>query len=190
MNLNLKKYKRLIAVLAFVVLLLLAFEMAGLREHFNLEYIHQEIEQNKVTGLLLFVGLFALGNLVHVPGWLFLASAVVALGEVAGGVATYIAATISCMTTFGIIHLIGGDALRKLDNKIAIRLLAQLDAHPLKSIILLRMLFQTVPTLNYALALSGVSFRNYLLGTLLGLPLPIALYCLFFEHLARVFHIH
>jgi uncharacterized membrane protein YdjX (TVP38/TMEM64 family) len=94
------------------------------------------------------------------------------------------------MTTFGIIHLIGGDALRKLDNKIAIRLLAQLDAHPLKSIILLRMLFQTVPTLNYALALSGVSFRNYLLGTLLGLPLPIALYCLFFEHLARVFHIH
>lgn len=190
MNINLQKYKRLIAVLAFLALVLIVFESAGLREHFNLEYIHQKIEQNKLTGLLLFVGLFAVGNLVHVPGWLFLASAVLALGEVAGGIATYIAATISCMTTFGIIRLVGGDALRKLDNKIAVRLLAQLDAHPLKSIVLLRILFQTVPALNYALALSGVSFRKYLLGTLLGLPLPIAVYCLFFEHLAKVFHIH
>jgi uncharacterized membrane protein YdjX (TVP38/TMEM64 family) len=43
-----------------------------------------------------------------------------------------------------------------------------------------------VPALNYALALSGVRFRTYLLGTLLGLPLPIALYCLFFDYLAML----
>ena len=46
-------------------------------------------------------------------------------------------------------------------------------------------MFQTVPALNYTLALSGVPFRAYLIGTLLGLPLPIALYCLFFDYLAR-----
>jgi uncharacterized membrane protein YdjX (TVP38/TMEM64 family) len=49
--------------------------------------------------------------------------------------------------------------------------------------------FQTIPALNYALALSGVSLRNYLLGTLLGLPLPIALYCVFFDSLARLLKI-
>jgi uncharacterized membrane protein YdjX (TVP38/TMEM64 family) len=47
------------------------------------------------------------------------------------------------------------------------------------------MLFQTVPALNYTLAVSGVRFRAYLAGTLLGLPLPILLYCLFFDYLAR-----
>ncbi len=189
MRFNVQRYKRLLAVLLFMGILLIVFESAGLRQHFNLAYIHQEIEQNRVTGLLLFVGLFVLGNLVHVPGWLFLASAVLALGEVAGGIATYIAASVACMTTFVTIRWVGDDALRQLDNKIAIKLLAQLDAHPLKSIIVLRVLFQTVPALNYALALSGIGFRKYLLGTLLGLPLPIALYCIFFEHLARVFHI-
>lgn len=190
MNFDIQKYKRLIAVFLFLAILFIGFESTGLREHFNLEYIHQRIEQNRVEGLLLFVALFAVGNLVHVPGWLFLASAVLALGEISGGIVTYIAASIACITTFIVIRLVGDDALRKLDNKIAIKLLAQLDAYPLRSIILLRILFQTVPALNYALALSGVSFRKYVLGTLLGLPLPIAVYCLFFEYLAKAFHLH
>lgn len=54
---------------------------------------------------------------------------------------------------------------------------------------ILRIFLQTVPALNYALAMSGVKFRDYLIATLLGLPLPIALYCLFFEYLARMLHI-
>jgi uncharacterized membrane protein YdjX (TVP38/TMEM64 family) len=49
------------------------------------------------------------------------------------------------------------------------------------------MLFQTLPALNYALALSGVRFRTYAAGTLLGLPLPIMAYCLFFDYLALLF---
>jgi len=31
--------------------------------------------------------------------------------------------------------------------------------------------------------------RHYMLGTLLGLPLPIALYCLFFDTLAHLLKI-
>jgi uncharacterized membrane protein YdjX (TVP38/TMEM64 family) len=54
---------------------------------------------------------------------------------------------------------------------------------------LLRILFQTVPALNYALALSGIRFRQYLTGTLLGLPLPIALYCVIFEYLAKALNV-
>jgi uncharacterized membrane protein YdjX (TVP38/TMEM64 family) len=45
--------------------------------------------------------------------------------------------------------------------------------------------FQTAPPLNYALAMSGIKFRRYLLGTLLGLPPPIFLYCVFFDCLAQ-----
>jgi len=56
--------------------------------------------------------------------------------------------------------------------------------------VLLRTLFQTVPALNYTLALSGVRYRDYLVGTLLGLPLPIAAYCLFFDYLDVQLHLH
>lgn len=182
-------YKRLFAVVAFLALLLAVFQVSGLRDNLNLAYLHQKFLDNELSGMLIFIALFALGNLIQIPGAVFLAAAVLALGEVWGGVATYVAAVVSCVFTFWLIRLVGGDALRQIKGRWATRLLAQLDAHPVKSIVLLRMLLQTVPALNYALALSGVRFRSYLTGTLLGLPLPIALYCIFFDYLARALHI-
>lgn len=178
-------YKRLIAVVLFLALLWAVFALSGLREHFSLAFLQQQIQENRITGLLIFVLLFVLGNLIQIPGWLFLAAAVLTLGQVWGGLATYVAASVSCVMTFLVIRLVGGDVLRQLKNKIAMRILGQLDAHPVKSVFLLRVLFQTMPALNYALALSGIRFRHYAAGTLLGLPLPIALYCLFFDYLAH-----
>jgi uncharacterized membrane protein YdjX (TVP38/TMEM64 family) len=180
-----RPYRRLIAVALFLILLFSIFELSGFRTHFNLGFLQQIIRHNQAIGLLIFVLAFALGNLIQIPGWVFLAAAVLTLGQLWGGVATYIAACFSCVSTFFIIRLVGGDALRQLDSKAAAYLLSRLDAHPVKSILLLRMLFQTVPALNYTLSMSGVRFRAYLLGTLLGLPIPIAVYCVFFDYLAK-----
>jgi uncharacterized membrane protein YdjX (TVP38/TMEM64 family) len=181
--------KRLTAVVLFLLVLFAVFEFTGLRAHFNLGFLQHTIRDHQASGLLIFVLAFALGNLVQIPGWVFLAAAVLALGQVWGGVVTYIAASISCIVTFFTIRFVGGDALRQLDSRVAVRLLGRLDAHPISSILLLRMLFQTVPALNYTLAMSGVRFRAYLMGTLLGLPIPIAVYCIFFDHLAKTLKI-
>ncbi len=184
-----QRYSRLFAVIVFLGLLLALFQMSGLRDNFTLAFLHQKFLENELEGLLVFVVLFALGNLIQIPGWIFLAAAVLALGEVRGGLATYFAAVISSVFTFLVIRLLGGNALRQIRGKWFIGLLGRLDAHPVRIIVLLRTLLQTVPALNYALALSGVRFRDYLAGTLLGLPVPIALYCIFFDYLARVFKI-
>ena len=178
------RYKRLLGVALFLAILFAVFEISGLRDHFNLAFIRELILQHRVGGLALFVLLFSLGNLIQIPGLVFLAAAVVTLDRAWGGVVTYIAAVVSCALTFVIIRALGGDALRSLHNRIAIRILRELDAHPIGSVALLRLLFQTAPALNYALAMSGIKFRNYLIGTLAGLPLPIALYCIFFDILA------
>lgn len=179
------RYRRLVSVFLFLGVLLAVFEMSGLRDHVSLKFIHDKIAENEISGLAIFVLLFSLGNLIQIPGFVFLAAAVLALGRTMGGLATYIAASISCVITFLVIRAIGGDALRRLDNAIADRILRQLDARPIGSIFLLRVLFQTAPTLNYVLAMSGVKLRQYLVATLLGLPLPIILYCLFFDYLAK-----
>ena len=179
-------HRRLLAVLAFLAVLLTIVQLSGLRENFSLDFLQHQILAHQVAGLLAFVVLFSIGNLIQIPGWIFLAAAVLTLGKVAGGLATYVAASTSCVVTFLVIKAIGGDALRQLDNKVALRIFRRLDAHPVRSIALLRVLFQTVPALNYALALSGIKFRHYLVGTLVGLPVPIALYCLFFDYLAKV----
>lgn len=179
------RYHRLLAVALFLGLLFAVFQLSGLREHFNLEFLRQQIVEHKLSGLLIFVLLFSLGNMIQIPGWVFLAAAVLALGRTGGGLATYVAASVSCAITFISIRFIGGDALRQLDNRMIANILRRLDAQPIRSVLLARTLFQTAPPLNYALALSGIKFRNYMIGTLLGLPLPIFVYCVFFDYLEQ-----
>lgn len=180
-----KKYQRLIAVILFLGLLFTVFEASGLRDNFNLEFLQQQIIEHQLGGLLIFILLFALGNFIQIPGWIFLAAAVLALGRTMGGLATYVAAIVSCVMTFLVIRFVGGDALRQLDKPVIARILRHLDARPIRSVVLARTLFQTAPPLNYALAMSGIQLREYLIGTLLGLPLPIFLYCLFFDYLEQ-----
>lgn len=165
-----------------------AVQFSGIRDHFTPQFIHDAFASHPITGLLLFVALFSVGNLIQIPGWVFLAAAVLTLGQLWGGIATYVAASVSCMVTFVLIRLLGGNALRSFDGPLARRIFARLDTHPVQSVGLLRLLFQTMPALNYALAMSGVRPRSYLIGTLLGLPLPIAVYCVFLQTLARWMH--
>jgi len=103
-----QSYARLLAVMLFLALLFSIFQWSGLREHFSLAFLQQQILAHRVGGLLLFVLLFALGNLIQIPGWLFLAAAVLALGRTWGGMATYAAACASCALTFLLIRAIGG----------------------------------------------------------------------------------
>jgi len=181
--------KKILAVCLFLIVLLVIFQISGLRAHFNLAFLRQKIIENRISGLMIFILLFALGNLIQIPGWVFLAASVLTLGKTWGAVATYAAASFSCIITFLIIRFIGGNALRQMKNKIAIKMLNKLETHPIRSVVLLRTFFQTVPALNYALAVSGINFRAYMIGTLLGLPLPIAVYCVFFDYLAKALKI-
>ena len=117
------RYKRLIGVAVFLAVLFTIFEVSGLRDHFNLAFIRELILQHRVGGLVLFVLLFSLGNLIQIPGIVFLAAAVVTLDRFWGGVVTYVAAMTSCALTFVIIRALGGDALRTLNNRVAMRIL-------------------------------------------------------------------
>ncbi len=179
------RYRRLL-VLALLLLALFALvHGTALHEHFSLAYVRQQLSYNQWSGLIIFVLLFTAGNLVQVPGLVFLASAVLILGQFGGGVATYVAACTSCAFTFWTVRWIGGDTVRQLDSKLALKLLAQLHAHPIRNMVILRTLFQTAPALNYTPALSGIGFRPYMLAALLGLPLPIVVYCVFFDSLRQ-----
>lgn len=164
---------RWVAVLGFVALSWALLEASGLRGQLSLDTVRRGFAEHRLWGFATFTALFVLANLVHIPGGFFLAAAVLALGPLWGGLTTYVAACISCTVTFLVVRTLGADALRGLDNRLARRLFAQLDAHPVRSVVLLRLVFHSVPALNYALALSGVRLRHYVAGTLLGLPLPI-----------------
>ncbi len=185
-----RAHLRLIAVVLFVVATLITIQVSGLRDNFNVAFVQNAFLAHKLGGVLLFVLLFSLGNLAQLPGLVFLAAAVITLGQVWGGVVTYIAANVSCLITFLVFRYLGGDALSHLKSPLARKLLKSLHSRPVRSVAILRVLFQTLPALNVALALSGVRLGSYLAGTLVGLVLPIAFYCVFFDYLARLLNLH
>ena len=55
-----------------------------------LNFLQHQILAHQTTGLLAFVVLFSIGNLIQIPGWIFLAAAVLTLGKTSGGLATVI----------------------------------------------------------------------------------------------------
>lgn len=176
-----------LGVASFLLVVLLS-RFTPMRDWFQLEQLRLILQQHPLWALSTFVALFSLGNLLHIPGVVFLAAAVLVLGQVAGGLVTYAAAVTSCAVTFLTVRWFGGNAIEKLPYRFARRLLTQLHRHPLRNTVLLRTVFQTLPGLNYALALSGLRFRTYMAGSLLGLPLPIATFCFFFDVVAHRLH--
>ncbi len=178
------RYTRLLIILTFLAALFLLLHFSGIKDNFEIGFLRRQFQENALVGILLFTALFVVGNLVRVPGLIFLAAALLALGQVMGGLVTYIAAVASCLVTFLVIRLLGGDALRKLKWKRAVRLLERLDRHPIASVVVLRTFLMVAPPLNYALAMSGVKFRHYLIGTILGIPFPLTVLCIAFEYVA------
>ncbi len=168
--------------LILIVLIIIAItEMEGFRSYFSINSVKGLFLENKFIGIILFCLVFSIGNLLYVPGWIFLVGSVFSLGKEWGGLVTYLAAMFSAIVSFYCLHYFGRDALRNFDNKLANRIFSNLDKNPISSIALLRLIFQTAPPLNYALAMSDIRFRNYLFGTLIGLHIPIFVYCYFFE---------
>lgn len=177
--------KKILYIVTFFIVLYILVELSGLRSQISPEAIQEIFLQHTILGLFLFCLAYSVGNLAYIPGWVFLVGAVFALGKEWGGSASYLAAICSSALSFFLIRSLGGTALRSLNNQWADRIFLHLDQRPILSVTILRLVFQTLPAINYALALTDLRFRHYIIGTLIGLPLPIFLYCYFFE---TIFH--
>ena len=62
------------------------------------------------------------------------------------------------------------------------KLMAKLDA-PVRTVLTLRLCFFLAPAINYVLALSSVSFRNFFIGTAAGLAGPLTVAVFFIDRL-------
>ncbi len=177
-------WKRWARIGALIVLLFGSYvvaEITGVSDQLSREWIQQRMESAGPWGLVLFVGIFAVGELVHVPGLIFVAAAILAYGELWGGLAGYLGALVSVAVSFLVVRGVGGQPLADVERPFLKRWLGRLERQPVRVVALLRLVLWMAPPLNYALAMSGVRFRHYLVGSALGLAPPIALVAVFFD---------
>ncbi|MEM9068358.1 MAG: VTT domain-containing protein [Myxococcota bacterium] len=171
---------------ALVVLLVGSYVFAhqsGLTEELSRDRIRELMEGAGAWGFLLFLGVFAVGELLHIPGLVFVAAAILAYGQLLGGAAGYLGAVISVSVSFVVVRAVGGQPLENVKRPFLRKWLERLNDQPIRAVAFLRLLLWMAPPLNYALAMSGVRFRDYVVGSALGLAIPIAIVSLVFEKL-------
>lgn len=165
---------RLVLLGVTLAALFLVGRLSGLGDSVSPDRLRGLFANAGVLGVLVFVLVFSVGLLAQLPGMLFITVAVLVYGRELGTVIALGGSMVAVSVSFFVVRRFGGSALSEMRSPLVRRLLAQLDTRPLRSVILLRAVFGVAPFLNYALALSSLGFRDYLIGSAIGMTPTIA----------------
>ena len=172
---------RIAALTVFTVGIALYGHYTGIVDDFDVERIRSTVREAGALGVLAFFAVFAIGELFHIPGVVFLVAGLLSWGRTLGFPIVFLGSVISVSISFFVVRAIGGKALAALDRPFIRRILARLEDRPIRTVFLLRMFLFLAPPLNYALAMTNVRFRHYLVGSALGLVPGVLAVTLFFD---------
>lgn len=182
-----KPWIRIALLVALIAALYLTAHLTGAADSFTVDGLRARVNAAGPIGGAVFVLCFIVGNLIHLPGMLFVAVALLAWGRTDGTLLALAGGLIAVTTSFVIVRAVGGTPLAAPRHPWARAVLAHLDERPIAVIALLRLAFQFSPPVNYALALSRVRLRDYLIGSTLGLAVFMTGVALLFEEVLRRF---
>ena len=179
-------YLKLAALVILIAAALLAFRALGLSRYTNvatLSSLVQGLRAKPHIGIL-FVGAYALATTLALPGSILTIAGGAIFGFGKGTLLNWLGAMIGATLAYLLATSLGLGAVRRLLGKRAERLDELAGAHGFATVLRLR-LIPAVPfnVLNFAAGLAGVPFRDYLLGTALGLLPATAVYTYFADAL-------
>jgi uncharacterized membrane protein YdjX (TVP38/TMEM64 family) len=154
-------------IAALVAVYFLA-KSTGLLDNVNPEYLRTEISRWGAYGVVLYFVLFSLGQLVYLPGIIFVATAALAYGQWLGFLYALIGASLAASLSFFVVRFLGGTPLASTSTPWVNKLMGRIHIRPFSSVLVMRTLFASAPWLNYMLAMSAIRYRDYILGSVLG----------------------
>ncbi|HSO32807.1 MAG TPA: VTT domain-containing protein [Labilithrix sp.] len=126
----------------------------------------------------LFLLVFAIGELLHLPGILFVLVARLVFGPSIGFVLGYAGALLAVTVSFTVARQVVAAARATKEPwrpkwRFLRRAFDRLEAHPVQTIALLRLVLWLAPPLSYALASTNIRARDHVVGSAIGLVLPV-----------------
>ena len=115
--LNNKKALRIFLILSLIVFLLVFADATGFREKITITYIKNLFLEHKLIGSILFILLFAIGNTLYIPGWIFLVGGILAVGKWYAGPLALLGGVGSSVLSYFLVGFVGKDALRALEKQ-------------------------------------------------------------------------
>lgn len=148
---------------------------AGVLDDLSPETVRVAVAQAGPLAAVAFVGIYIAGILLQVPGWVFIGAGVLAWGKPIALVLSYISSVSAAVIAFAAFRRAGGQPIEKAQRPWVQKLLNRIERSPFKVVLALRLVFVVSPPLNFALALTPVSLKDYTLGTVLGILPPLAI---------------
>ena len=170
-----RKLFRLVLLVSILGTCYMAADMMGLTALTDPREMAKVVEAAGPWGILIFLGVFVACTLMQVPGVIFILVGIWLFGPVKGACVSWFGAMVGLIAGFGLIRTVGGSSLQGAKWRWLRFLLDRLDERPVLVLAALRVIFVMAPALNITVILAGMRFREYVLGSAIGL----AIYCLF-----------
>jgi uncharacterized membrane protein YdjX (TVP38/TMEM64 family) len=167
---------RLSAAIVPIVILVVAIRATGVMDLDEVDQVRALIQRAGIWRIPLFIVVYGIGILAHVPGSVFVGGGVLLFGPAWGLVWCYLGALLGNLISFEIVRLMGYRPLAGVSWPVLEGLFSRLAERPIRAVTLIRLVFPTTAPVNYALALTDVAFGAYLVGSLVGV-LPQLLAC-------------
>ncbi|MBA2252305.1 MAG: VTT domain-containing protein [Nitrospirales bacterium] len=120
-------------------------------------------------GPFLAIGAFVLGGVVVAPVTVLIAVSVLTFGPLFGFLYSFTGMTLSALLTFGIGHLLGHEAVRRLAGSRLNKISQRLAQRGVLAIIAVRIIpVAPFSLINLVAGASHIRFRHFLIGTLIG----------------------
>ncbi|MEM9692866.1 MAG: VTT domain-containing protein [Myxococcota bacterium] len=183
--------RKRIALLALLFVAVFAWvDMSGLRESLTQDRLQALLDSAGVMGVVLFIAVFSAGQLAQVPGIVFVLTARAAWGPAIGFAVAYVGALCAVSVSFCAVRTAAGaastDEPKREPRGRWARAIEKLAARPRLTVASLRALLALSPPLNIALAMTSLRPRDHLIGSAVGLLVPIAGWILLSDVLVRV----
>jgi uncharacterized membrane protein YdjX (TVP38/TMEM64 family) len=168
---------RLLLLIAVIAALALAWA-SGLPAQVTPERVATLVDAAGVLGPVAFVGLFAAAEIAHVPGALFVIAASALWPPAIAIPTSYAGALVASLAVFSLARRVVPAGLRERLPERLLRHEARLESQGLQTVIALRLVLFLSPTVHWLLGASRVSYRDYLLGSAIGLAPGVILFAL------------
>jgi len=183
----LRRFWRPLMLLVFIATAAILGRYFRVGDYLSQERIEQLVSELGWWGPLAFIGVFTVGQLISIPGIVFVAAAVTAWGKWPGIGASYVATMVSSSAGFLLGRLVGGNAVSEIRAKWVRKGVEKVEKRPFRSVAVLVAIFWMAPPLNYTLGMTRVPLWKFLVGTAIGLVPGLLATGFFFDWIVKTF---
>jgi uncharacterized membrane protein YdjX (TVP38/TMEM64 family) len=162
-------------VLGVLVAVYVVARLLGLDEFFHAERVREVVAHAGPLGPLAFLALFVAAVVAQVPGIVFVLVAPALFPWTMAWLLCWVASNLAVIANLELVRRVGGQPLVESEHPWLRKLFAGLEANPVRTVALLRVITIMFPPVTGALALTQLSARDHAIGSALGMALPITL---------------